>query len=106
MVSQQKIEALINRIVKLYKPEKVVLFGSYAYGKPSFDSDVDLLVVLDFAGKNALKSAEILNTTNPDFPVDLIVRTPEQVQERIELGDFFIKEIFDRGKVLYESTYA
>jgi len=106
MVDSKSIQAFSNQIIAQYKPEKIILFGSYAYGNPGTDSDVDLLVIMEFDGKNAIKSAEILNTTNPKFPVDLIVRTPEQVRERLKLGDFYIKEIFEKGTVLYEAAYA
>ena len=106
MVDTKHIQAFSNRIIAQFKPEKVILFGSHAYGNPGIDSDVDLLVIMNFDGKNAVKAAEILNTTNPNFPVDLIVRTPDQVRERLSLGDFFMKEILEKGTVLYEAAYA
>jgi predicted nucleotidyltransferase len=106
MVDSKRIQALSNRIIAQFKPEKVILFGSHAYGNPGIDSDVDLLVIMKFDGKNAIKAAEILNTINPNFPVDLIVRTPDQVRERLSLGDFFIREILEKGTVLYEAAYA
>jgi predicted nucleotidyltransferase len=106
MVDTDDIQAIIDQIVRYFHPKKVVLFGSYAYGVPSQDSDVDLLVVMDYEGGSALKSVEILNAVNPSFAIDLLVRTPEQVRQRIKLGDFFMKEIIDKGKVLYEATYA
>jgi len=106
MVDTKHIQAFSNRIIAQFKPEKVILFGSHAYGNPGLDSDVDLLVIMNFDGKNAVKAAEILNTTNPNFPVDLIVRTPDQVRERLSLGDFFMKEILEKGTVLYEAAYA
>ncbi len=103
MVGNPQITAFCERIIEQYKPEKIVLFGSYAYGKPTPDSDVDILVVLPFEGLNAQKSAEILTHTNPRFPIDLLVRTPEQIRQRLELGDFFLQEIIEKGKVIYES---
>jgi hypothetical protein len=65
-----------------------------------------MLVILPFEGKSAYKSAEILNRIDPRFPVDLLVRTPEQVQDRLEKGDFFMEEIMKKGKLLYESPDA
>ena len=106
MVNAKDIQTLSDRIVALCHPEKIILFGSYAQGNPSVDSDVDLLVILKLDGKNALKATEILKAINPHFPVELIVRTPDQVRERLELGDFFIKEIFEKGKVLYDAANA
>jgi uncharacterized protein len=70
MVYEQTIQELCNRIVQEFKPERIILFGSYAYGNPTPDSDVDLLVVLPFEGKNFSKSLEILNRANPAFPID------------------------------------
>ena len=104
MIDMQTIYDFKNRIVQKYRPNKVVLFGSYASGVPTTDSDVDILVILPFDGKSAAKSAEILNQTDPRFPVDLLVRTPEQVQERLEKGDFFMQEILKKGVVLHEAS--
>ena len=106
MIEMRTIYEFCERIVQLFHPHKIVLFGSYAYGKPGADSDVDLLVILPFEGRGAQKSAEILNRVDPRFPVDLLVRTPEQIQERLELGDFFMQEIIEKGEVLYEAAYA
>lgn len=106
MIERQTIHDFCQRVVEIFQPVKIILFGSYAYGKPSFDSDVDLLVILPFTGSSAQKSAEILNQIEPPFAIDLLVRTPEQIQERLELGDFFIQEITQKGEILYEATYA
>lgn len=103
MIEAQKIFELRDKIVQQFHPQKVILFGSYAYGVPTEDSDVDLLVILPFEGKSAHKSAEIATAVNPHFATDILVRTPEQIKTRIELGDFFIGEILQRGKVLYEA---
>ena len=104
MVDSKTIEDFRDRVIQAYRPLKIVLFGSYALGTVTADSDVDILIILPFEGKNAQKSAEILKRIDPRFPIDLLVRTPEQVQERLEKGDFFIKEILETGKVLYETT--
>lgn len=103
MVELQKIYELRDKIVQCFHPHKVVLFGSYAYGSPTEDSDVDLLVIMPFDGKSAHKSAEIATKVNPPFAVDILVRTPEEVKTRSELGDFFLREILQKGKILYES---
>ena len=105
MVEMDSIHALVERIIQAYRPERIVLFGSYAYGTPTVDSDVDLLVVLPFEGKGARKAVEILNTVHPKFPVDLLVRTPEQVRQRLAWNDFFLREIIEKGKILYEATH-
>lgn len=106
MVSMERIRELTEQIVALYHPQRVVLFGSHAYGFPTADSDVDLLVILPCRDKVSHKAAEILNTVNPQFPVDLLVRTPEQIRQRLAWNDFFLQEIMTRGKVLYEAAHS
>ncbi|MCC7354552.1 MAG: nucleotidyltransferase domain-containing protein [Anaerolineae bacterium] len=103
MVAMNEILQLSERIVREFQPERVILFGSYAYGTPDADSDVDLLVVLPFEGKGYRKSLEIMAAVEPPFAVDLLVRTPQQIQQRLEWNDFFIREIIEKGKVLYEA---
>ena len=105
MVDMAQIETLSQQIVEKFQPERIILFGSHAYGEPTKDSDVDLLVVLPFEGYPFRKAAEIRCQINPKFPIDFLVRTPDQLRQRLELGDFFIKEIIDRGKVLYEAAH-
>jgi len=105
-VTQKTISAFARRIAQQFNPYKIILFGSYAYGKPTADSDVDMLVIMPFEGKSAYKATEILLATDPRFPIDLLVRTPEQIKTRVELGDFFLREITNKGKVLYEAADA
>ena len=102
MVDQRRIEELSERIVQEFQPERIILFGSYAYGQPRPDSDVDLLVLLPFQGKGFRKSLEILNLLSPEFPVDLIARRPDDTARRYAEGDPLIREALDHGKVLYE----
>ena len=96
------IRRFARQVAERFQPEKIILFGSYAYGKPRPDSDVDLLVVLAFDGKGFRKSLEILNRVDPDFSVDIVARRPEDTARRYEEGDPLIREALDRGKVLYE----
>ncbi len=106
MVTMDRIQDLCDRIAREFRPERIILFGSYARGDASEDSDVDLLVIMPFEGKGARKAAEIRNRTRPGFPIDLIVRTPETVRERIELGDFFLRDAVEEGMVLHEGHHA
>lgn len=105
MITQQQIDDITARIADSCKPEKIILFGSYAYGNPRDDSDLDLLVVLPFEGRPIYKSMEILEKVHPTLPLDLIVRTPEQLATRLALHDFFLLEIVRKGKVLYEASH-
>jgi len=102
MVDERRIAKLSERIVREFQPERIILFGSYAYGQPRPDSDVDLLVVLPFEGKAFRKSVEILNRISPEFSVDLLARCPEDTARRYAEGDPLIREALDHGKVLYE----
>lgn len=101
MISMEAIQQLADRIGEEFHPEKVILFGSYAYGTPTEDSDVDLLVVLPYEGRASRKAAEIVLQTNPSFPTDMLVRSPEQLAQRLALNDFFLREVTEKGKVLY-----
>jgi len=103
MVAMKEIRALARRIARKFHPERVVLFGSYADGKPTPDSDVDILVVLPHKGRTLDKAVEIRLAAAPTLPVDLIVRTPESVRRRMRMGDGFLSDILENGKVLYEA---
>jgi uncharacterized protein len=106
MVTMDQIQSLADRIAAEFQPERIILFGSYAYGTPGPDSDVDMLVVLPFDGKGFWKSLEILNRVKPLFPLDLLARRPDDTIRRQALGDPLIREALTRGKVLYERSGA
>jgi predicted nucleotidyltransferase len=101
-----EITALCDRIVEQFDPEKIVLFGSYAYGSPTPDSDVDLLVMMEYRDTPGRAAVEVLQRARPAFGVDVLVRTPEQVEERLALNDFFMQEIMTRGRVLYARDHG
>ena len=103
-IPQAAINDVVRQIVEKFKPDKIVLFGSYAYGKPKRESDVDLLVVIDSTLKESLLSKSIRRSIIYHFGLDLVVKTPESLANRIEMGDFFLMEILKKGKVLYERT--
>jgi len=105
-VTEEAILNLSRQIAHQFHPQKVILFGSYAYGRPTADSDVDMLVIMPFEGRAAKKAVEILTATDPHFPIDLLVRTPEQIKMRVEMGDFFLREITTKGRILYEVAYT
>jgi len=104
-----QIARLCEVITREFQPEKIVLFGSWAYGKPDGDSDIDLLVVMPFEGSPFRQAGTILNhviQTVGVLPLDLLVRTSEQLHERLAIGDGFVRDILERGKVLYEADHA
>jgi predicted nucleotidyltransferase len=102
-VAMNQIEEFGRRVGREFGAERVILFGSYAKGNAGPDSDVDLLVIGPFEGRSVDKSVEIRMKLRSNFPMDLLVRTPQKVRERIEMGDAFMREILDQGVVLYEA---
>ncbi len=99
----RSLRPAIQRIVDELQPEKIILFGSYAYGKPNSHSDVDLLVVMKTDASLKERSWNVSRLLLPrPFPIDILVKTPKEIEEALKAGDFFIKEIVTRGKVLYE----
>jgi predicted nucleotidyltransferase len=103
MVAMNKIEEFGRRIGREFGVERVILFGSYARGAVTRDSDVDLLVSGPFEGRSVDRSVEIRMKLRPGFPMDLVIRTAEKVRERLRMGDDFMQEILEEGKVLYEA---
>jgi predicted nucleotidyltransferase len=99
----QKIKEVSQKVASEFKPKKIILFGSYAWGKPHRDSDIDLLIVKNTKDTRKL-AREIDGSIFPrSFPIDVIVYEPKQIEERLRLGDFFISSIISKGKVLYEN---
>ncbi len=105
MIHKRDITALARQIAKHFDPDRIILFGSYAYGKPTEDSDVDLLVVMEFEGKPSRKSYDILMEVDPRFAIDLIVRRPSEMKWRYDEGDPLIGDAVDYGKVIYAKDY-
>ena len=99
----ETLPEVIQRIVDTIQPEKIVLFGSYAYGKPTPDSDVDLLVVWDASLSPLARYLAVSQLLDPrPFPSDILVRTSQEMEGALVCGDHFMQEIATRGKVLYE----
>jgi predicted nucleotidyltransferase len=105
MVPRREIEATCADIVREFAPLKVILFGSYAYGKATEDSDVDLLVVMPCAAEEGRRLAVQIRQRIPRrFRMDLLVRSPEEIAYRVALNDWFLREVLEKGHVLYESA--
>ena len=105
-VTRSHIRKYAAQIARQFRPEKIILFGSYAYGKPTEDSDVDMLVVMSFKGRNPEKATEIWMATKPKFPIDIMVRKPEELRKRLAMGHFFLREVTEKGEILYEAANA
>jgi uncharacterized protein len=103
--SQTEIKKLCEEIAREFRPQKIILFGSHAYGNPDWDSDVDLLVIMPFKGTPHRQAVAIRSRIEAGVALDLLVRTPRQISRRLAMGDSFIREILERGKVLYEADH-
>ena len=104
-ISREEILKAAQAIARAVHPEKVILFGSYAYGQPTEDSDVDFLIVHPARTRSQRMNVTIKASTALEprpFPVDLLVRSAQKIRERVEMGDGFIQEICQRGQVVYE----
>jgi hypothetical protein len=104
-VPRAAIRRYVERVVERFHPDKVILFGSHAYGRPTEDSDVDLLVIMPT--RRGVNLHDRIRWVMPaPFPMDLLVRTPQFVAQRLALGDWFMREILEQGLVLHEAADA
>ena len=108
MVKNRRIQKIIAEVVEKikeeYKPEKIILYGSYAYGKPTEDSDIDLFIVKE-TDKDRIKRyvevSELIYKHGRHISIQPNVYTPEELKERLEMGDGFVEEVLAKGQVLY-----
>lgn len=101
---QKEIKRVANIIVNQYKPEKIILFGSYAWGKPTRHSDADFLVVKKTLRNKIDRIKTVYQLVyNKDLPVDVIVFTPHEVKHSLERGDIFLSKAYNKGLLMYES---
>lgn len=105
---EQEIKKVTETIIKEFNPEKVVLFGSHAWGSPEKNSDIDLFIVKDDAKKNTREMAiDLERILLPrTFPIDVIVYKPAQVEESLKDKNIFITKIITKGKTLYDQRVS
>ena len=102
-VTEEVLAEIVHRIVTALHPEKIVLFGSYAYGRPLDDSDVDLLVILETHTRPIDRYLAVSRLLRPrPLPLDILVKTPDEIRQGVEQGNTFIREIITQGRILYE----
>ena len=100
----QVLKHVVNQIVEGVHPEKIILFGSHAYGQPTKDSDIDLLVVMKSRKRPVERAIEVSRSIRfYPFAMDILVRTPQEIRRRTQIGDPFFVEVLRRGRILYES---
>lgn len=104
-ITELLLDEIIQKIVDHFHPVQIILFGSYAYGTPTTHSDLDLLVIMDTNLRPTACSAAIARLCRPKYvAMDIVVRTPEDIQARLQHFDPFLEQIFKHGRILYKSA--
>ena len=107
MIAMQDIQRYCDAIAAAFKPRKIILFGSYAYGQPTEDSDVDVMVVMPKGRPATLDTAVNIRLRIPaEFPVDVLIRGEREMQRRLRHRDLFTEQLTQRGKVMYEAVHS
>ena len=100
---EKEINKIKAKIVRKYRPEKIILFGSYVWGKFTSDSDVDFFIVKKTKKRKLDRIYEVDKLlAERKIPIDVLIYTPQEIRERLKLGDLFVKEVIERGKLIYE----
>lgn len=105
MVEARQIRSFAEKVAKEFSPERIILFGSYACGKANDDSDVDLLVIMRHNKRNVEQALDITRRVDRSFPLDLIVKTPEETRRRIKQKDMFLSSVIKNGTTLYAKKH-
>ena len=103
-VTPELLKEITQKVVHAFRPKNIILFGSYAYGKPTSDSDLDLLIVMESPDRPAERIRKVSDLFDPrPLPMDFIVLTPGEVRHRLRGFDPFLEEVFEKGQMLYGS---
>jgi predicted nucleotidyltransferase len=103
-IPQEEIRAVAQQIAQKFNPQKIILFGSYAQGNYHPYSDVDLLVILEEDQNGENSEVEVALSVTHKFPMDILVRSSQQLAKRLQMGDTFLRNIIEQGIVLYERS--
>ena len=100
---KKEIKKIKEKIIQKYRPEKIILFGSYIWGKFALDSDIDFFIIKNTKKRKLDRIYEVDKLLhNRKIPVDVLIYTPKEIKERLELGDFFVEDVIKKGKLIYE----
>lgn len=98
MAKRDKIKEIVERIKLAFHPQKIFLFGSWAWGEPAEDSDIDLFLVMDSDLRRDERSRQVQEIfSDRTYPLDIIVYTPKELEESLARENPFIKEIVSKG---------
>ena len=107
MTEDEAVNQVVETIRDGYGPERIILFGSRIWGGADADSDLDVLVIKESDQREIERIRDVSRLLRPrPLPLDILVKTPEEIRERLAMGDGFIKEILDKGRVAYERETA
>ncbi|MGB9612625.1 MAG: nucleotidyltransferase domain-containing protein [Candidatus Margulisiibacteriota bacterium] len=101
-MAKNELKLIIQKLKTGYKPEKVILFGSLAHGKITNSSDIDLMIVKKTKKDPWTRLREADRFVDHNFPIDILVYTPKEIKQRIKMGDPFVKDIIEKGEIVYE----
>lgn len=99
----QEIKSITDQIIKNYKPEKIILFGSCARGNPTESSDIDLLIVKQTKKNRLERTKEVFLFVDHTLPFEPIILTPQEVKSRYQANDYFLQDALKEGEVIYDS---
>jgi predicted nucleotidyltransferase len=103
-ITEELIQEIAHKAVEYFHPQKIILFGSRAWGSPQPDSDLDILIIMKSRLRPIARAVRVREVCRPKFvAMDVLVRTPGEIKERLKLKDPFFLDIFKRGRVLYEA---
>jgi predicted nucleotidyltransferase len=101
-VSPELLKEVTQKVIQAFRPKNIILFGSYAYGEPTADSDLDLLIIMESRDRPAERIRKVSDLFDPrPLPMDFIVLTPGEVRHRLDGFDPFLEEVFAKGQMLY-----
>lgn len=102
LLLEEEIKKVVERLKSNYNPEKIILFGSLVGGRVSKGSDIDLIIIKQTEEDPWTRTNKVDRFIEHNMPVELLVYTPKEIEERLKMNDFFVKEVLEKGEVLYE----
>ena len=100
---KKEIDRIKIKLVQKYQPEKIILFGSYVWGKFTSDSDVDFFIIKNTKKRKLDRMYEVKKLLRDrKIPIDILIYTPKEIKKRLDLGDYFVEDVIKKGQIIYE----